>query len=75
MHDLSNYPFQEIDSKYEINPKGIIQLSLSRLRESRCSDAELANYIARFLGIMMNKNNLIIDTEDCIVLSFKSKQP
>ena len=73
-YDLSNYPYNQVDDKLEVSPTGIIQLSLSRMRESRCSDYELAKYIADFLGMMMYKNKLIIDTEDIIRIKFKSKK-
>jgi hypothetical protein len=77
MNDLSHYPINMVDSKYEINPKGIIQLSLSRLRTSEYSDNELAEYIADFLGMVMSKNNLTIDTEpECFIkLRFIHKNP
>ncbi|GHT09022.1 hypothetical protein FACS189426_06160 [Bacteroidia bacterium] len=62
--ELYKYPFCTIEGKSFINPKGIIQLSLSRLRDSKFSDAEIADYISNFLFIIMNKNKFDITTSN-----------
>lgn len=59
------YPVDTIDDKVIVSPEGTVQLALSKYRrDESLSDDKFAEYICELLGMIMEKNKLIINQKD-----------
>lgn len=61
---MENLPVYPVGLSLHILPQGIVQLAISTLRYSNCSDEEIAAYACNTLALILEKNNFVITKKE-----------